>query len=67
MAQLLLTLRITKATVNLLVDQGHGSQLAMISSIAAKDVHPWESPQRKLGEISVLSVVLTSLQIDSSQ
>ena len=67
MAQLLLTLHITKATVNLLVDQGHGSQLAMISSIAAKDAHPWESPQRKLGEISVLSVALTLLQIDSSQ
>ena len=36
------------ATANLSVDQGHGSQLAMISSIAVKDVHPWDSPQRKL-------------------
>ena len=35
------------ATANLSVDQGHGSQLAAISSIAVKDVHPWESPQRK--------------------
>ena len=51
---------------NLLVDQGHGSQLATISLIAVKDVHPWESPQRKLGEISVLFVALTSLQIDPS-
>ena len=42
------------ATVNLLVDQGHGSQLVTNSSIAAKDVHPWESPQHKLGEISVI-------------
>ena len=39
---------------NLSVDQGHSSQMATISSIAAKDVHPWESPQCKLGEISVI-------------
>ena len=36
------------ATANLPVDQGHGSQQATISSIAAKDVQPWVSPQRKL-------------------
>ena len=35
------------ATANLSVDQSHGSQLTMISSIAVKDVHLWESPQRK--------------------
>ena len=29
-------------------------------------VHPWESPQCKLGEISVLSIALTLLQIDPS-
>ena len=63
---LLLTLCTTRATANLSVDQGHDSQLATISSIAAKDVHPWGSPQCKLGEISVLSVALPSLQIDSS-
>ena len=39
------TLRKTMTTANLSVDQGHGSQLVTISSIAAKDVHPWESPQ----------------------
>ena len=36
------------ATVNLSVD--HGSQLATISLIAVEDVHPGESPQRKLYE-----------------
>ena len=50
--------------INAAYNNDHGSQLVMISSIAAKDVHPWESPQRKLGEISVLSVALTLLQID---
>ena len=30
------------------IGQNPGTQLATISSIAAKDVHPWESPQRKL-------------------
>ena len=60
-------LSITTAMANLSVDQGHGSQLAAISSIVAKDVHPWESPQRKLGEISVLSVALASLQINPSR
>ena len=35
-------------TANLLVNLAHGSQLATISSIAMKDIHPWESPQRKL-------------------
>ena len=37
-------------------NNGHGSQLAMFSSSAAKDVHPWESPQRKLhvGEICII-------------
>ena len=60
-------LRITMATVNLSVDQGHSSQLATISSIAAKDVHPLESPQRKKGEISELSMVLASLQIAPSR
>ena len=40
---------------NLLVDRGHGSQLVTISSIAAKDDHPWESPQCKLlGELCVI-------------
>ena len=43
-------LRITMTMANLLVNQGHGSQVATISSIAAKDVHPWESPQCKLQE-----------------
>ena len=57
---MLSTLSITTATANLSVDQGHGSQLAAISSIVVKDVHPWESPERKLGEISVLSVALVS-------
>ena len=33
-------LRITTSTAKLLVYQGHGSQLATISLIAAKDVHP---------------------------
>ena len=42
-------------------DNGHGSQLARMSSIAAKDVYPWESPQG-----NVLSMALTSLQIDLS-
>ena len=42
-----------RAMTNLSVDQGHSSQLVTISSIAAKDVYTWESPQRKLGEISV--------------
>ena len=60
---LLSMLHITTAMVNLSVDQGHSSQLATISLIAAMNVHPWESPQRKLGEISVLSGALTSLQI----
>ena len=46
---LLSMLCITMATANLSVDN-HGSQLATISSIAAKDDHPWESPH--LGEIS---------------
>ena len=64
---LLSMLRITMATVNLSVDQGHSSQLATISSIAAKDVHPLESPQRKKGEISELSMVLASLQIAPSR
>ena len=36
------------AMANLSVDQGHSSQQAPISSIAVKDVHPWESPQCKL-------------------
>ena len=45
---LLSTLRITTATAKLSVDYGHGSQLVTISLIAAKGVHPWESPQRKL-------------------
>ena len=38
----------------------------MTSLIAVKDIHPWKSPQRKLGEISVLSVALTSFQINPS-
>ena len=38
------------ATANLSVDQGHGSQLVTISLIAVEDVHPGESPQRKLYE-----------------
>ena len=38
---------------NLLVDQGHDSQL---TTIAAKDVHPWESPECKI------FVALTLLQ-----
>ena len=45
---LLSMLHITMATVNLSVDQGHDSQMAVISSIAAKDIQPWEFPQRKL-------------------
>ena len=57
-------LHTTTGTANLSVNQGHGSQLATFTSIVAKDVHPWESPQRNLGEISVLSVVLTALLID---
>ena len=64
---LLSTLHITTATVNLSVNQGHGSQLATFSFITAKDVHPWESRQRKLGESSVLSIALTSLQINLSR
>ena len=56
------------ATANLSVNQGHGSQLATISSIKVKDVHPGESPQRKLiGEVPVLSVALTLLQIYPSR
>ena len=50
---LLSMLHITMATVNLSVDQGHDSQMAVISSIAAKDIQPWEFPQRKLWEISL--------------
>ena len=54
MVLLLSMLRVTMATANLLVDQGHGSQLATISSIAAEDVHPWESPQHKLREVCAI-------------
>ena len=36
------------AMADLSVNQGHGSQLVTISLIAVKDVHPWESLQRKL-------------------
>ena len=39
LAERLSTLHIATAMANLLVDQGHGSQLATISLIAAKDVH----------------------------
>ena len=58
---LLSMLHITTATANLPVNQGHGSQLVTISLIAVKDIHLCKSPQHKLGEISVLSVALTSL------
>ena len=45
--------------INAAYNNGHGE-----SSIAAKDVHPLESPQRKLGE---LSMVLALLQITPSR
>ena len=45
--------------INAAYNNGHGK-----SSIAAKDVHPLESPQRKLGE---LSMVLALLQIAPSR
>ena len=61
MVLLLSTLHTTMDTVNVSVHQGHSSQLATISSIAAKDLHPWESQQHKLEEISELPVALTSL------
>ena len=54
---------INRSRYCVLVNQGHGSQLETFSSIAVKDVQSWESLQRTIGEISVLSVALTSLQI----
>ena len=58
---LLSMLHITMATVNLVVDQSHDSQLVTISSMAAKDgkrKHSSESPQRKQGEITNWSISL---------